>query len=154
MGGKGGFAMSTLTALTAPTRFFEEDGIRFAYRRWGMPGGLPLVFLNYFTGNLDDRDPLINDGFAVDHDVILFNNAGVASSGGECLLFILTKVGESGPKTLTSWFQNHRRQCDDEARNSPGENQLPCGTGCQPRQVGADFEADGRCALWTPSHPR
>jgi pimeloyl-ACP methyl ester carboxylesterase len=75
--------MNTPTALTVPTRFVEADGIRFAYRRWGKPGGLPLVFLNYFTGNLDDWDPQVTDGFATDHDVILFNNAGVASSGGE-----------------------------------------------------------------------
>ena len=38
-------------------------------------------FLNYFTGNLDDWDPLATDGFAADHDVILFNSAGVASFG-------------------------------------------------------------------------
>jgi pimeloyl-ACP methyl ester carboxylesterase len=75
--------MSTQTALTVPTRFVEADGIRFAYRRWGKPGGLPLVFLNYFGGNLDDWDPLVTGGFAADHDVILLNNAGVASSGGE-----------------------------------------------------------------------
>jgi pimeloyl-ACP methyl ester carboxylesterase len=75
--------MSTETALTVPTRFVGADGIEFAYRRWGNPSGLPLVFLNYFTGNLDDWDPLVTDGFAADHDVILFNNAGVASSGGE-----------------------------------------------------------------------
>jgi len=75
--------MSTQTALTVPTRFVEADGIRFAYRRWGKPGGLPFVFLNYFGGNLDDWDPLVTGGFAADHDVILFNNAGVASSGGE-----------------------------------------------------------------------
>jgi pimeloyl-ACP methyl ester carboxylesterase len=39
--------------------------------------------MQYFSGNLDDWDPLVTDGFAADHDVILFNNAGVASSGGE-----------------------------------------------------------------------
>src|SRR5262245_54279737 len=75
--------MSTDTALTAPTRFVEADGIRFAYRRWGKPGGLPLVFMQYFSANLDDWDPQVTDGFADDHDVILFDNAGVASSGGE-----------------------------------------------------------------------
>jgi pimeloyl-ACP methyl ester carboxylesterase len=32
---------------------------------------------------MDDWDPLVTNGFALDHDVILFNNAGVASSGGE-----------------------------------------------------------------------
>ena len=75
--------MSTHTTLTVPTRFVELDGIRFAYRRWGKPGGLPLVFLNYFGGNLDDWDPLVTDGFAADVDVVLFDNAGVGSSGGE-----------------------------------------------------------------------
>ena len=75
--------MSSNTALTVPTRFVEADGIRFAYRRWGKAGGLPLVFLNYFTANLDDWDPQVTDGFAADYDVILFDNAGVGSSGGE-----------------------------------------------------------------------
>jgi pimeloyl-ACP methyl ester carboxylesterase len=75
--------MSIHTALTAPTQFAEVDGIRFAYRRWGKTGGFPVVFLNYFTGNLDDWDPSVTDAFAADFDVILVNNAGVASSGGE-----------------------------------------------------------------------
>jgi pimeloyl-ACP methyl ester carboxylesterase len=75
--------MSTDTALTASTRLVEADGVRFAYRRWGKPGGAPLVFLQYFSGNLDDWDPLVTDGFADEYDVILFDNAGVASSGGE-----------------------------------------------------------------------
>ena len=75
--------MSTDTALTVPTRFVEADGIRFAYRRWGKSGGAPLVFMQYFSGNLDDWDPQVTDGFAADYDVILFDNAGVGSSGGE-----------------------------------------------------------------------
>jgi pimeloyl-ACP methyl ester carboxylesterase len=75
--------MSTYAALTVPTRFVEVDNTRFAYRRLGKPAGIPLVFMNYFSGNLDDWDPLVTDGFATDYDVILFNNAGVASSGGE-----------------------------------------------------------------------
>ena len=75
--------MSTNTALTVPTQFVEADSIRFTYRRWGKPGGAPLVFMNYFAGNLDDWDPQVTDGLAADYDVILFNNAGVASSGGE-----------------------------------------------------------------------
>jgi pimeloyl-ACP methyl ester carboxylesterase len=75
--------MSTDSARAVPTRFVEAEGIRFAYRRWGKPGGAPLVFLQYFSANLDDWDPQVTDGFAADHDVILFDNAGVASSGGE-----------------------------------------------------------------------
>jgi pimeloyl-ACP methyl ester carboxylesterase len=75
--------MNTDTALTAPTRFVEADGVRFAYRRWGTPDGVPLVFMQYFSGNLDDWDPQVTDGFAALYDVILFDNAGVGSSGGE-----------------------------------------------------------------------
>ena len=75
--------MGTDTALTVPTRSVEGRGIRFAYRRWGKPGGLPLVFMQYFSANLDDWDPQVTDGLAADYDVILFDNAGVASSGGE-----------------------------------------------------------------------
>jgi pimeloyl-ACP methyl ester carboxylesterase len=72
--------MSTDTALTVPTRFVEAGGIRFAYRRWGKPGGPPLVFLQYFSANLDDWDPQVTDDLADDYDVILFDNAGVGSS--------------------------------------------------------------------------
>jgi pimeloyl-ACP methyl ester carboxylesterase len=80
---KGDHPMNTDTALTVPTRFVEADGIRFAYRRWGKPGGLPLVFLQYFSANLDDWGPQVTDGLADEYDVILFDNAGVGSSGGE-----------------------------------------------------------------------
>ena len=75
--------MSTSTARTVPTQFVESNAIRFAYRRWGKPGGVPLVFLNYFSANLDDWDPQVTDGLAAEYEVILFDNAGVANSGGE-----------------------------------------------------------------------
>src|SRR5262249_58485469 len=80
---KGEQAMSTDTALTVPTRFVEAGGIRFGCRGWGKSGGAPLVFLQYFSANLDDWDPQVTDGLADDYDVILFDNAGVGSSGGE-----------------------------------------------------------------------
>ena len=79
----GDHTMASDTSLTVPTRYVAHGGIRFAYRRWGKPGGVPLVFLNYFGGNLDDWDPQVTDGLAADYEVILFDNAGVASSGGE-----------------------------------------------------------------------
>src|SRR5438874_10496415 len=75
--------MSTYTATTVPTQFVETNGIRFAYRRWGKRSGLPLVFNQHFTGNLDNWDPALLDGLAKDREVIIFNNAGVASSTGE-----------------------------------------------------------------------
>jgi pimeloyl-ACP methyl ester carboxylesterase len=68
---------------TAPTQFVEANGIRFAYRRFGKPGGVPLVFNQHFTGTMDHWDPAVTDGFAGDREVILFNNAGVSSSSGK-----------------------------------------------------------------------
>src|SRR6266852_5564445 len=75
--------MSTYTAVTAPTHFVEANGIRFAYRRWGRRSGLPLVFNQHLNGNLDNWDPAVLDGLAKEREVIIFNNAGVASSTGE-----------------------------------------------------------------------
>src|SRR5258708_11802033 len=75
--------MSTYTAVTVPTQFVEANSVRFAYRRWGKRSGLPLVFNQHFTGNLDNWDPAVLDRLAKEREVIIFNNAGVASSTGE-----------------------------------------------------------------------
>src|SRR5712672_2979124 len=68
---------------TAPTQFVEANGIRFAYRRFGKAGGVPLVFNMHFTGTMDHWDPLVTDGLAATREVILFDNAGVSSTSGE-----------------------------------------------------------------------
>src|SRR5260370_22767761 len=75
--------MNTSTATTVPTQFVEANDVRFAYRRWSKRSGVPLVFNQHFTGNLDNWDPAILDGLAKEREVIIFNNAGVASSTGE-----------------------------------------------------------------------
>ncbi|MDX6653912.1 MAG: hypothetical protein QOH18_613 [Solirubrobacterales bacterium] len=67
---------------TAPTRFAEADGIRFAYRRFGNPVGTPIVLLQHFMGNLDNYDPAITDALAAGREVILTDNAGVGLSTG------------------------------------------------------------------------
>src|SRR6476469_9566916 len=71
------------THQTAPTQFVEANGIRFAYRRFGKSGGIPIVFNQHYTGTMDYWDPALTDGLARDREVILFNNAGVSSSSGE-----------------------------------------------------------------------
>src|SRR5712672_3397482 len=68
---------------TAPTQFVEANGIRFAYRRFGKPGGAPLVFNMHFTGTTDHWEPLVTDGLAATREAILFNNAGISSTSGE-----------------------------------------------------------------------
>jgi pimeloyl-ACP methyl ester carboxylesterase len=74
--------MTSFAHDTAPTQYAEAGGIRFAYRRFGIPGPPPLVFFQHFMGTMDDHDPALSDAFASDREVILFNNAGVASSTG------------------------------------------------------------------------
>jgi hypothetical protein len=71
------------THQTAPTQFVEANGIRFAYRRFGKAGGVPIVFNQHYTGTMDYWDPAVTDGLARDREVILFDNAGVSSSSGE-----------------------------------------------------------------------
>src|SRR5213594_100617 len=71
------------THQTAPTQFVEANGIRFAYRRFGKTGGVPIVFNQHYLGTMDYWDPTVTDGLARDREVILFNNAGVSSSSGE-----------------------------------------------------------------------
>jgi pimeloyl-ACP methyl ester carboxylesterase len=75
--------MSAQTHQSAPTQFVEANGVRFAYRRFGKTGGVPLVFNQHFIGTMDHWDPAVTDGFAKDREVILIDNAGVSSSSGE-----------------------------------------------------------------------
>ena len=74
--------MSNHTHQTAPTQYVEAKGIRFAYRRFGKPRATPLLFNQHYTGTMDYWDPAVTDGLAKSREVILFNNAGVASSSG------------------------------------------------------------------------
>ena len=67
--------MTKETHFTAPTRFVEANGIRYAYRRFGSEHGTPLVFLQHFRGGLDNWDPRVTDGLAQGRPVILFTRA-------------------------------------------------------------------------------
>jgi pimeloyl-ACP methyl ester carboxylesterase len=75
--------MNTYTHQTAPTQYVQANGTRFAYRRFGRAGGVPLVFNMHFMGTMDHWDPAVTDGFAKEREVILFDNAGVSSSSGD-----------------------------------------------------------------------
>ena len=74
--------MAIEPSASAPTRFVEANGITYAYRRFGQASGVPLVFLQHFTGTMDSWDPTVVDGFAKARPVILFDNAGVSRSSG------------------------------------------------------------------------
>jgi pimeloyl-ACP methyl ester carboxylesterase len=75
--------VSNYTHETVPTKFIEAKGIRYAYRRFGKAGTVPLLFLEYFNSNMDGWDPAVTNSLAADHEIILFDNAGVGASGGE-----------------------------------------------------------------------
>jgi pimeloyl-ACP methyl ester carboxylesterase len=68
---------------SVPTEFVESGGIRYAFRRFGKQGAAPLLCLGYYNSNMDAWDPTVTNGLALDHEVILFDNAGVGASGGE-----------------------------------------------------------------------
>ncbi len=71
------------THQVAQTQFVEANGVRFAYRRFGKAGGVPLILNQHFTGTMDHWDPAVTDGLATEREVILFNNAGISSTSGE-----------------------------------------------------------------------
>jgi pimeloyl-ACP methyl ester carboxylesterase len=75
--------MTAHTHQTAPTQFVEANGIRFAYRRFGESHGVPIVLNQHFRGTMDYWGPAVTDGLAKTREVILFDNAGIASSSGE-----------------------------------------------------------------------
>jgi len=47
--------MTAYTHRAAPTQYVEAEGIRFAYRRFGKAGGVPLVFVAHTGQFLDWR---------------------------------------------------------------------------------------------------
>jgi pimeloyl-ACP methyl ester carboxylesterase len=65
--------------ISSPTQFLETKG-KYAYRRFGNGPGLPLLFLQHFTGTLDNWDPAVTDPLATGREVILFESAGVGRS--------------------------------------------------------------------------
>jgi len=72
-----------ITAATAPTQFTDVNGTAFAYRRFGNKAALPLVHLQHFTGTMENWDPKVLDALAQDREIIIFDNRGVASTGGK-----------------------------------------------------------------------
>ncbi len=77
-----GSAFSQNTHQTAKTKFVTVNGAKFAYREFGNGTGVPIVFLQHFTGTMDNWDPALTDGFAKTHKIILFDNRGIGSSTG------------------------------------------------------------------------
>lgn len=67
----------------AATQHVTVGDTRFAVRVLGQAGGTPLVLLNHWGANLDNFDPHIVDGLAVDRPVYALNYCGIGGSGGQ-----------------------------------------------------------------------
>ena len=93
------------TLETAPTRYIEGSGIRFAYRRLGPSTGpstgTPLVLLQHFSGNIDAWDPAVVNALAADRPVIAFDNAGVGQSTGRTPDTVEAMAQSLGQGTIT-----------------------------------------------------
>ena len=74
--------MTATASQTAATQLIDVKGTSFAYREFGAPSTIPLVFLHHLTATLDDWDPGLLDGVAATRHVIIFDNRGVGRSGG------------------------------------------------------------------------
>jgi pimeloyl-ACP methyl ester carboxylesterase len=58
------------------------NSVDYAYREAG-GGGVPLVLLQHFRGNLDSWDPALIDALASGRRVVTFDNTGVGGSSGK-----------------------------------------------------------------------
>lgn len=56
-------------------------GVDYAYREVG-DGGIPVVLLQHFRGNLDNWDPALIDGLGSSRRIVAFDNVGVGSTAG------------------------------------------------------------------------
>lgn len=74
---------TTDSNTTAPTQFLRGRNETYAYRRFGSGLGHPLLFLQHFTGTLDNWDPAVTDTLALGRKIILFDSAGVGQSTGK-----------------------------------------------------------------------
>lgn len=76
-------SMAFSKAQNAKTEFVTAGNVKYAYRLVGKKTGVPLLMLTRFRANMDDWDPAFINELGKERPVIVFNNAGVASSTGE-----------------------------------------------------------------------
>jgi pimeloyl-ACP methyl ester carboxylesterase len=88
---------ATASNTTAPTRYVTAADNRYAYRQFGSGPGVPLLFLQHFTGTLDNWDPAVTDPLARDRSVILFESAGIGRSSGK----VPTTVADMADHAMT-----------------------------------------------------
>src|ERR1700693_2216197 len=78
-----GGAAAAMTYAGLPNQLVSAaSGVDYAYREAG-DGGVPLVLLQHFRGNLDSWDPALIDALAPGRRVVTFDNTGVGGSSGQ-----------------------------------------------------------------------
>lgn len=82
------------THQTAKTLNVSSDTITFAYRRFGTPDGVPLLFLIHFRGTMDKWDPLLVNSIAKTRPVILVDYAGIGQSTGRVAASFRESAGD------------------------------------------------------------
>jgi pimeloyl-ACP methyl ester carboxylesterase len=60
----------------------DANGVKFAYRAYGVAEDIPVVYFNHLTANLDNCDPRIMDAIAARRRIISFDYRGVGASSG------------------------------------------------------------------------
>ena len=73
----------TASNTTTSTEYLTAGDNSYAYRRFGSGPGTPLLFLQHFTGTLDNWDPAVTDPLALARPVILFESPGIGRSTGK-----------------------------------------------------------------------
>ena len=100
--------LGKVTATTVANQTVQgSNGVRYAYRRFGNSGGgVPVVLLQHFRGNLDNWDPALLDALAGEREVIAFNNVGVASTDGTTP----NSVTQMARDAISSWKPSSLRK--------------------------------------------
>ena len=76
-------ATETASNTSARTQYVTAADNTYAYRKFGSGPGIPLLFLQHFTGTLDNWDPAVTDPLALSRSVILFESPGIGRSNGK-----------------------------------------------------------------------
>lgn len=76
------------TYIQTPIQTANVGGIPVAYRRIGVEGTTPIIYLNHLAANLDGCDPIIMDGLAKHFSIISFDYQGIGLSGGSSALSV------------------------------------------------------------------
>jgi pimeloyl-ACP methyl ester carboxylesterase len=74
--------MTAYRSDSVETQYVDGANARFAYRRFGPRGGVPLVLFLRFRGTIDHWDPALLDVVSAQRDTIVFDNRGTGFSTG------------------------------------------------------------------------